>query len=471
MAKLKAPAWIAATAGALWLVIGHGFANYDALYGLVWGQQIARGQTPQYDVSVAPTPHPLSTLAGIVLEPLGGGGSETALVVIAFLSLGALGYLVYRLGEHWFGPAAGALAAVLVLTREPVLSYGIRAYVDIPYVALVLAALLVEARRPRAGAPVLVLLAVAGLLRPEAWLFSGAYVAWCWWRGARAPGELAGLVALAAVGPVLWALADLAVTGDPLWSLTRTRSTAQTLRRVTGLEHVPTTMPRRLGEILREPVLFGAAAGGVMVLAWARRRAGLLVGAGVVAVLAFCVLAVAGLPIITRYLLAPGAILGVFAGAAAFGWLRVEASHPQRWIWVVVGGVVAVAQIGFIPSQRHRLMRTFDALGRQQRIESDLVSLVKGRAIGVRCGPVAAPNHRPVPLLALRLRTAPRLVLDAQTVRPVRGTYVDPATPAVQRDYTLDPHDPHPLVASVPPGFVPVAGNRSWRVYERCTGG
>nr|TMK42177.1 MAG: hypothetical protein E6G56_01835 [Actinomycetota bacterium] len=468
MAKLKAPAWIAASAGVLWLVIGHGFANYDALYGLVWGQQITRGQTPQYDVSVAPTPHPLSTLAGIVFEPLGPGGSETALVVLAFLSLGALGYLVYRLGAHWFGPAAGALAAVLVLTREPVLSYGIRGYVDLPYVVLVLAALLVEARRPRAGTPVLVLLAVAGLLRPEAWLFSAAYVVWCWWRGARAPGQVARMVALAVLAPVLWALADLAVTGDPLWSLTRTRSTAETLRRVTGLQNVPTTMPRRLGEILREPVLFGAAAGGLMVLAWTRRRAGLLVGAGLVAVLAFCVLAVAGLPIITRYLLLPGAILCVFAGAGAFGWLRLEASHPQRWMWVVAGAVVVVAQIGFIPSQRHRLARTFDALGRQQRIESDLVALVRARIIAVRCRPVAAPNHRPVPLLALRLRVSPTAVLDAQTVRPAAGTYVDPANAEVQHDYTLDPHDPHPLVASVPPGFALVGGNRSWRVYERC---
>ena len=39
----------------------------------------------------------------------------------------------------------------------------------------VLGAVLVEVRRPRAGAPVLALLALAGLLRPEAWVFSGLY--------------------------------------------------------------------------------------------------------------------------------------------------------------------------------------------------------------------------------------------------------------------------------------------------------
>ena len=57
----------------------------------------------------------------------------------------------------------------------PVISYGVRAYLDVPYVLLVLGALLVEVRRPRAGAPVLALLALAGLLRPEAWVFSGLY--------------------------------------------------------------------------------------------------------------------------------------------------------------------------------------------------------------------------------------------------------------------------------------------------------
>ena len=74
-----------------------------------------------------------------------------------------------------------------MLTRRPVLDFGARAYVDIPYLVLVLAALLVETRRPRAGAPVLALLALAGLIRPEAWLFSAAYVGWLILGGERDP--------------------------------------------------------------------------------------------------------------------------------------------------------------------------------------------------------------------------------------------------------------------------------------------
>ena len=95
-------------------------------------------------------------------------------VALGFLALSACGWVIYRLGAQWFGRAAGALAALIFLTRVPVLSYGVRAYVDLPYLLLVLAALLVESRRQRAGAPVLALLALAGLLRPEAWAFSGS---------------------------------------------------------------------------------------------------------------------------------------------------------------------------------------------------------------------------------------------------------------------------------------------------------
>ena len=36
-----------------------------------------------------------------------------------------------------------------------------------------------EAERPRRGTVVFVLLACAGLMRPEAWLLSGLYWLWC----------------------------------------------------------------------------------------------------------------------------------------------------------------------------------------------------------------------------------------------------------------------------------------------------
>ncbi len=144
-----------------------------------------------------PHPAPAGHAVGVVLTPF-GDAAQTIWVVLAFLALGALGWVTYELGAHWFGPAAGAVAALVILTRIPVLSFGVRAYVDIPYVALVLGAILAEARRPGTRVPLL-LLALAGLLRPEAWLFSLAYVAWR--RDAR-------LLPLAIAAPVLWMLHD-----------------------------------------------------------------------------------------------------------------------------------------------------------------------------------------------------------------------------------------------------------------------
>ncbi len=71
------PALSAIPAGALllWLIAGVGFVNYDTLYGLVWGQQLARGETPEYGLPIAPTPHPLVELIGIPLAPLGASAT------------------------------------------------------------------------------------------------------------------------------------------------------------------------------------------------------------------------------------------------------------------------------------------------------------------------------------------------------------------------------------------------------------
>src|SRR3954469_12877870 len=174
MARLRAAAWIGALALVLWLAWGPGFAHDGAPYPPVWGRGLADGHGPSYDVSLAPTPHPLANLAGLALAPLSPRTGEDVLVVVAFLALGACGWLVYALGARWFGVAAGVLAALLFLTREPVLSYGTRANVGLPYLALLLAALLTLQRRRTP----FVLLAAAGLIRPEAWLFSGALLVW-----------------------------------------------------------------------------------------------------------------------------------------------------------------------------------------------------------------------------------------------------------------------------------------------------
>ena len=87
--------------------IGAGFLNYDTAYSLLWGGDVAHLRQPDFSVPLAPTPHPLATALGVVLTPFGDAG-QTLWVVLAFLALGALAWLTYELGAHWFGPAAGA---------------------------------------------------------------------------------------------------------------------------------------------------------------------------------------------------------------------------------------------------------------------------------------------------------------------------------------------------------------------------
>jgi hypothetical protein len=474
---------VAALAVLLRLIAGVGFVNYDTLYALAWGGQLAHGETPAYGVAIAPTPHPLLELIGLVLSPLGAGAARDVTVGLAFLALAACGWVIYRLGAVWFSRLAGLVAAALFLTRVPVLSYGVRAYADVPYVLLVLAALLVESesramhRRP-GGERVLALLAVAGLLRPEAWAFSGLY--WLYLLGfvprrLRPPGEsaprsraeVARLTAIAASAPVVWLASDLLITGNPLWSLTNTRHTASTLGRVTGIANVPEYIPRRIGEILRPPVLAGAALGGVLSLWWLRSRALPLAAAGVLAVLVFAVFAAAGLPINTRYAFLAAAVLCVFCGAGIAGWIHLAPGDRRRRWWSAGAALVALALVAYAPSQYRSADHQLGELRHQQQIEGDLLALVHDGAISLRCGPVGVPNHAPIPLLALYLRTSPANIVSAQVGHIERGVYVDPASEEVERDYVLDKRDPH-VPVSVPPGFGARSTNRSWLVFERC---
>jgi hypothetical protein len=487
-ATLVPLAWTGAIAFGLWLAFRHGFANYDTFYALLWGSEIADGESPDLDVVLPPTPHPLATLAGVVLSPL-GDGAEDAVVAIAFVALGAVGYLTYRLGSQWFGPAVGLLAAAIVLTRVPLLDFGVRAYVDIPYIALVLGALLVETMKPRAGWPVLALLAVAGLLRPEAWLFSFAYLAYLAYSrpdrpvgplaplaALARPGSLLGLTALAASAPVLWALSDLAFAGDALYSLTGTQDTVDTLERETGLGGLITEGPPRLGEVVREPVLVGGALGIAFAVACLPGRSRLPLAAGALALGAFALLALGGLAVITRYLLLTGTIVSVFCAVAVCGWLQLEPGNRWRGPWIAIAAAVGLLLLAFIPAQAGRLDDLRDSIADQDEIQGDLRELADSDAFQPRCVPVSVPNTRPVPMLALWLDRRPSEIFPAVRadddrlipVEPRSGYLVEPASAEVEDRYQLDPNDPGQRTGPVPPGFEPIESNRSWELFEVC---
>jgi hypothetical protein len=463
--------WITAVGALLLLLFPLGFPNYDTIYALVWGRELGEGLDPDRTAALPPTPHPLAELFGLVTSPFGGGAVDLTMVV-AYLSLGLVVYLVYRLGSLWFDRPIGAVAALFVLTRAPFLSNGLRAYVDLPYIALVLGALVIETKRPRAGWPVLALLALAGLLRPEAWLFSLAYLAYLVFsahheRAAR--GTPAALLALALAAPILWAAFDWITSGSPTYSFTGTRETVDALGRHTGPVDLVLYGPRALGEVMQWPGMVGALGGLILGFAFLRRRSTLGIAAGVLSLGAFALLAGAGLAIIARYTMLAGAVLAIFVAVALLGWRLLQRGHPWRRAWQVFAAVVALMFVAWMPNQYDLLSQVDTDLTNQGGIESDLGDLADSGAFEPLCLPISVPNHRAVPRLAFDLEVRPsHIVSSSEQRQPRRGYFLKPSSPFVVHNFVLDPNDPSRLDTAVPPGFRRVARNDSWLLYRRC---
>ena len=119
------------------------------------------------------------------------------------------------------------------------------------------------------------------------------------------------------------------------------------------------------------------------------------------------------------------------------------------------------AFVAFAPGQADRIGDLRASMGTQAEILADLHDH-HGR---LHLRPVAVPNHRPVPHVALWTGIPPGQIVSAQLEQPTRGLYVDPASERVLRNFTLDPRDPKSLTADVPAGFQEVAANDSWRLY------
>jgi hypothetical protein len=506
----------------LLIVFPVGFPNYDTIYALVWGRELAHGVSPDYGAALPPTPHPLIDFLGLVTSPF-GEAPITVTMILAYVSLGLIAWFVYRLGTVWFDRWIGIVAAVIVLTRAPFLSNGLRAYVDLPYIALCLGALYVEARKPRAGWPVLALLIPAGLLRPEAWGFAIAY--WLWlafdlrrahsdtgsvpmgrkpdhvsgnrpvgggfrricdvfgwevgWRGERGTSELGWLAALALAGPIIWVLFDAITTGNPLYSLTGTQETVEDLKRQTGPADLILYGPRRLGEVMQWPGMIGGFGGLVLGFCLLRKRSALGVAAVVLALLAFAALAAAGLAIIARYTMLAGAILSIFFALALLGWRLLERDDPWRRRWQIFAAIVLAMVLVWLPNQWNLDRQVHTDLTNQGQIENDLTDLVNEGAFAGDCGPIAVPNHRAVPRLAYGLEVKPTDIVSASEAvsgeekekLDEAGYWVQPASQFVIHNYILDPNDTTNFQELEPPaGFQEVARNESWIIYSHCRG-
>lgn len=487
-------AFIAVVSAVLLAIFPKGFPNYDTIYYLLWGREISEGLSPDYGAPLAPTPHPLYDLLGALVAPF-GDGAITIAVVIAYISLGLLAWLVYRLGQAWFDRAIGAVAAFLVMTSAPVLSNGLRAYIDIPYMVLCLAALLIETRKPKAGWPVLALLSLAGLLRPEAWLFAGFYFLYLALdlkprEGKRIPGlklreggidrSLVLMACLAASGPVIWLLFDLITTGSAFYSFTGTRETVDTLERDTGPLDVIIYGPRRLGEVLQWPGMVGAFVGIVFCALTMPRRMAIGAVAAVLALVAFALMGASGLAIIPRYTMLAAAILAIFAATSVLGWRLIPRDNRWRGPWKVAAALVVLLYLAWLPNQYDLLHKVDRDLTDQSLVERDLEALVDDGGFSVlesqdsesadACLPISVPNHRAVPRLAFWLDIRPSDVVSVAAAKeqPETGYFLAPAREFTVENFILDPGEPGRATTKPPPGFELTAENRSWKLYSTC---
>ena len=457
--RLRGPALgVAFTVGVtlvLWVWLGRPQVDYDIGWALIWGRELAHGHGPSYQLLGAPTPHPLDALVAAVASPLGSSAAYTVMALIAYAGFGALVWLTFRLGQSAFSWPVGVAAAFVVATSYDVVAQTASGFFDVPVAAAVIGAAVLEVRRPRRGGAVLILLAVAGLQRPEVWLLTAAY--WLYLAPPLSWPERLKLAALAAAGPLLWALTDLIATGNPLFSFGPTRHNALTL-------HAGRPLPTLLREVLRLPVLAGALVGLGLALWLQRARAALPAGLAILSTVAVALLSASGLALLQRWTFIPAAALAVMFGFAAFGW-TLEQRGRRRTAWAIAGALLLVAVIVSGRPHFKGIQTLPDQRDGPSRAGDDLRLLAQqGRSAALmrRCPRIAVPTGFVRPFVAYY---ADRDVVSVAGSRRKRATalVLEPAD-ADARELQHIGVFARPVPAR-PPGFRPVAGNRSWRLY------
>jgi hypothetical protein len=372
------------------------YPTYDSFYALLWGRDLLHLHVPDFHVYRGPTEHPLAILFGMFCSIFGQGGARL-MVLGSIASFVAVVAGSYRLGRLCFGPVVGLAAALLVLSRFFVENLAAQGYLDISYVALVVWAVVLEVERPRRGSPVFLVLAAAGLLRPDAWVASGLYWLWCSW-----PADnrtRLRYLALAAIAPVLWVAMDAAVTGNPLYSLTATSGLAQELERTQGLTSVVASVWNYGVRIDKLPVLLGGLVGIPIALWMAPRRA--LVPLAALAVLLAVYLAegAAGASVVDRYMLGAATMMLPFCAVSIGGWAMLRPGTALRRAWIAGAAALFVFGAGTAAATLS-LSSLRTTLAYHEDFHKGLATALANREVKAtlrRCPLVSLPNNKLIP--------------------------------------------------------------------------
>jgi hypothetical protein len=319
------------------------FPTYDSFYALLWGRDVLHLHLPDFRVYRGPTEHPLAIAFGALCSIFGQGGARL-MVLGSITSFVAAVAGLYRLGRLCFGPVVGVIAALLLLSRFFVESLAAEGYLDISYIALIVWAIVLEVEHRRRGAPVLLMLGAAGLLRPDAWVLAGAYWLWLFIGPDRPRSRWLRYLPLAALGPVIWVATDWIVTGQPLYSLTSTAGLAQELERTQGFSAVLSSAFTFSERIDKLPVLLGAIVGVPLAVWMAPRRTLVPLGAMVLLYGVFLLEGAGGASVIDRYMLGGATVLLLFCAVFIGGWAMLEPGSRIRRVWIA--GAAALVLYG-----------------------------------------------------------------------------------------------------------------------------
>jgi hypothetical protein len=335
--------------------------------------------------------------------------------------------------------------------------------------ALVVWAAVLEADRPRRGVPVLITLALAGMLRPEAWVLAGLY--WLWLFPRSTWRERIRDAALAAIGPVVWMLTDLIVTGDPLFSLLYTSASAEDLGRQRTLGELPSAVPEFFTAIVKLPVMAAAVAGLGIAIAFTPRRTAMPLALLVSGVFTFVLIGAAGASVLERYLAVAAVALLVFAAVAIGGFTMLRHGRA-RIAWRGLSAALVI--FGVVFTATHVRLDYFDSeLTFRGAAHDDLVRVLESPAVqqGLRCGPLFSPNHKLVPdsrwILDLPAsRVIPRA--EPGSPKPRRGVALVVTSRFAIFKHAWSNDVDSPLIQVPPAGWRRIVTSDFYAAYARC---
>ena len=404
-------------------VVWQTYPNYDTYYTLVWGKELANGHLPDYDVFRTPTPHPLSTLVAWVMAPF-GTASDRILVLLSLFGLLGFYVVTFVFTERLLGRVIALLAVAVMVTRTDMQLLALRAMFDLPFYLMIFGAALLELRRPRCGWPVLLVLALAGLLRPEAWLLAGVY--WLY---------------LAPDHP--------APAADPLRAARRRRAGALAARRPDRHRRAALLVhlhARGVGRVRPQPrrwatrsarsrtssaATTGSSRSGsagsacssrVYIL---RRRARCRSRSAGSGVLTFLIIAAGGLSVIPRYLTIPSLLLSLCVAVALGGW-RLIAEPTARKVAIgiaVFSALVLAWRAPYYVRDYQKLADQATFIEAQHKGLKGILNAPERGAALQGCHPITVPTHSAIPII--RYETGlPKEAVEAsigQRRRPTQG--------------------------------------------------